>query len=377
MYGSTAKMPKLAPWKCRPCKRMIKGHQETCPVCYGHWTAVSETSTPVQDAGWTWHRWQEAQEYQEYPKKNRKGTGRGTGKDRSATNSQKPKANKEGKAKGKGDKGDGRKGDVSAPSTGLPSFPPPFVNQSYTPFSLPSTGPGGNAAFSPWNTEYRQDKVAEIGPQDSELLQAIRKSFPNQDQMPDEIRDAVLKTKAQVGKHLTSEMHRAAAASGKARKTVSQMQESQRNHRLRWMQHVAESIDSWKSQLSAFQVQQQQFQASIAQAMKDMHAARAQIESLNQQAAGAIEMPKEVNEMLLAEEEKEYQDANEIQMRSKMQELLQTCLNSTVKISTPAVASEEDDVASQARENKARTRSVSPVPEAMSVEKSAGVESGS
>lgn len=338
---------------------MVKGTMEFCPACFSHWTSVQVPPSGPADGGWTWQRWQD--ERPDQPSRRRE--------DRSNTLSQRPKKDKPfKKGKGKGDKNSSKKGDGDAGSSGkglpdLPSFPPPFANQGFTPFSAASVYASGNAASSPWMQGPAPSKPVESSNMDSELLVAIRKAYPDQSSMPDDIKEVVMKTNAQVGRQLTSEMHRAAAALGKARKALSQVQESQRAHRVRWSQHVAESIDSWKAQLTAFQCQQQNFQAQALQAQKDIQAARTTIQTLNQQAAGAVQVPQEVSELLEVTEPKDFQDPKDVQLRAKMQEILQSCVNFTVESTVPLPAAEtpmEDDTSIEKGKDHKRHRSASP-----------------
>lgn len=292
---------KPAPWKCGPCKRMVKGRESYCPACYGHWSVVQTT----ESGGWNWDKWQSASQQPKNPK---------VPKPRRPSRSQSAHAGKESNAQGSGE---------GLPE--IPGFPPAFKQTGPSPFSLPATSySGANAAFSPWNVQERPpERPSEAAGVNSELLTALRKAFPKQEDMPEELREVMNRTHANVGKQLTVELHRAAAMLGKARKSWAQIQESQRVHKARWMQHVAESIDSWRAQIQAYKVQQDNYQTSLSQAQKEIEAARATIQRLNQEAAGALCMPKEVSDMMEASPSIQPPDQNDLKMRAMMQAQLQ------------------------------------------------------
>lgn len=308
---------------------MVKGSEEYCPACYGYWSEVQVPAT--SSGGWNWDRWNS-----DPPRKPKK-------KDKKPSRSEKARQ-RDGGAEG-------------SAVFDLPNFPPPFKSQGQSPFTIPTTYAGANAASSPWQSGDRpQDQP---GPSNTELVQAIMKAFPNQSQMPEELREVMGKTNAAVGRQLTSEMHKAAAMMGKARKTIQQVQESQRAHRLKWMQHVAESIDSWKAQLTAFETQQAQYRASIQQAESDIAAARDTIQKLNQEAAGNFHMPKEVDDMLRFGEESSTLDPGDGHLRVKLQAILQSCLEvSGEKI--PEKPAEDDLQEKVAQPAPKRHRSTSP-----------------
>lgn len=292
--------PKPAPWKCGPCKRMVKGIDEFCPMCYGHWATVQEQAGQG-GGGWNWDRWNAQQTRAPNPPKPPK--------------PKRPSRSQSEKQKGK----DASKG-TGAEGLELPAFPQPFQNLGPSPFGGASSSyAGANVASSPWMPADRP----ETSMANAELLSAIRKAFPKQEDMPDHLREVMNRTSASVGRHLTTELHRAAATLGKARKTMTQVIEAQRVHKARWMQHVSESIDSWRAQLQAFKAQQTQFQASLSQAQKDVESARATIQRLNQEAAGTLAMPQEVSDLLETTPTCLPPNPEEAKLRAQMQEQLQ------------------------------------------------------
>lgn len=155
----------------------------------------------------------------------------------------------------------------------FPSMPQsPFVSNS--PYTVATTAP-------PWSVE----KPAEQPSVNQELIQAVRKAFPDPAGLPPELKDILDKTESSEMKKITTDLHKSTAALGRARKQLQELQEAKSQHRANWVQHLNASLDAWQKQTEAFDKQQVQYSTLIQQATIELHAARNSIQQLNAKAA--------------------------------------------------------------------------------------------
>eukprot|EP00438_Fugacium_kawagutii_P028664 Skav214042 [mRNA] locus=scaffold2017:203385:213674:+ [translate_table: standard] len=332
-----AKENKPPPWKCRPCKRVVSGNDEACPLCWTHWTLCADANfvaprrpSQSQRPVWNWSQWDNQATPQ--PKDRPKTPRRREGKEQREV--QQPVQ--------------------PAPPPPAP-FPMPFDFANVMPAAGPSTAySGAHAASVPWNAPYQEPK--ETKESDQELLAILRKSFPDQGVLPEELREAMNRSSTSVSKSITADMHRATNSLGKARKALQQAQESQRLHRQQWLKHLEESTAAWNAQLKAYQVQQAQYEAMTQQARADFASARESIKKLNEEAAEMSLVKAEIaDEPTLGPEEK--LDAQEQAMRARLQDALQQCAQAVTPPSDiPCVdLEEEEDEEMEERRKRARS----------------------
>lgn len=117
-----------------------------------------------------------------------------------------------------------------------------------------------------------------------ELLAAVKSAFPDQSKMPTPIKEALERTAATSSKQLTSDLHKAAAAIGKARRAVQEVQEAKLKHRTMWASHLQEALIAWQQQIQAFNNQQTEYGQKLCKAQADLQAANDWLQGLNAQA---------------------------------------------------------------------------------------------
>ena len=289
------------PWRCAACKRLIKAATVYCPTCGGHWAQVQDQSylggqnaNPQQNnAGWSWERWSD------------KGstTRRRSPRQRSQSQTR--------RRKGKGGKGSDQLEGASL--TSFPSLPPsPFaVAGGVSSYAVP-------AQTLPW-PEKPSEQSANY-----ELLQAVKKAYPDPTVMPPELKEIVDKNESTETKRITSELHKATAALGRATRQLQELQETKSQHRSKWLQHLTASLEAWQSQTETYDKQQEQFNQLISQANQELHTARKSIQQLNAKAAkdqSLIVIQEDVPALLPAPAEASA-DSEEQKLREKMQEVM-------------------------------------------------------
>ena len=262
------------PWRCGPCKRMVRETQEYCPGCGGWWEAVCDFQftlnkrAPSSHQRQSWESWT-ASEWAPPQQRSRQ---------RSSSANRRAKGKSKGKDKGKGKDKSKEKGKESAQE----QAPSPFAMMptSGTPPALPAPFPS-----MPSSTSTPPMQLDTSGPS-FELAAAIRKAYPDVNHIPSEIREVLEKTDSLAGKQLTQELHRATTALGKAQRSVKELEDGREKHRLQWLSHVRDSLQMWEQQLQEYEVRQQQLSTAIVKAKSDTESAHHQIQVLNARAAG-------------------------------------------------------------------------------------------
>ena len=214
-----------------------------------------------------------------------------------------------------------------APGAGAPSFP----SLPVSPFT-PTGSYTAATSTTPWATE----KTGEQTSANQELIQAVRKAYPDPSGMPSELKDILDKTENLEMKKITSDLHKSTAALGRATRQLQELQESKMQHRQKWMLHLTASLEAWKSQMESYDKQQHQFNALIQQATTELHAARKSIQQLNAKAAHdkPLEtLPEESTVVATAVAAADGPvDAEEQALRAQMQALIA----GTAKLALPA-----------------------------------------
>lgn len=212
-----------SPWRCLPCKRLCKATAVHCPSCGKPWSKCYDKqyvrNNPV-DNSWSWTN---------------------TAAREASPRSRRARSTSERSRKGKGKGKKQAKGDT--PALQGYSLPVPPA----APW-MPEVG-HGEAAFSSSNVQMM----------DSELLAAIKRSYPDASQMPSEIKAMVEKSQGMVNKQTTRDLHLATTQLGKAKKCLDELTESRGAHRQAWMKYLKECTDSLTQQQEKFNDQEKQF----------------------------------------------------------------------------------------------------------------------
>ena len=261
------------PWRCVPCRRLVKAKQQFCPNCGSWWEDVFDkdyqpsTQRQVKDQSWTWNSWQEnpqrrprtpARKQSRSTSANRKGKGGEKGKD---------KGKEKGKEKGK-DKSQEQVSPFVNAALMVPLAPTPFPTMQSSATStmhMADAAPGGS--------------TSQPG---AELIAAIKKAFPDASSLPVEIREALDKTEVAV----TKDLHRATSALGRAQKSLRELEEAKEKHRNQWLSHLKDALQSWHQQMQSYEDQQEAFNTAIIKAKTDLNQSHRSIQVLNAKAAG-------------------------------------------------------------------------------------------
>ena len=314
-------------WRCETCRIMNKKLADYCQKCGGFWQHCHDSG----DQSWAWTAQSETR--QSRPRsssaRRRTKTGKGGGKNQE-------------KGKGAGNKG----------QDGKPA-PSPFAAAAY---SQPPT-PG-----VPWPLmdfdQYQQTSSAsttsnqQVANQSTqELVNALKKAFPESATMPQPLRDALGRAELQGTRQITKDLHAATSALGRAKRAHIEAHEARKQLKQGWMKHLQESIQAWESQLDTYRANLAKLQDAEAKALQEVSVAKRTIQQLNSQSEGAV-----MDETAPVEETTELlQDKEEEKLRQQLQDTMRSCL-STVGISKADILEISDDDGKEGNDGKKRPR---------------------
>lgn len=191
---------------------------------------------------------------------------------------------------------------------------------------------------------------------DSELLAAIKRSFPDVSQMPSEIKAMVEKSQGLANRQTIRELHLATTQLGKAKKCLDELTESRGSHRQAWMKYLKECTESLARQQEKFNEQEKQFTELMDKAKSEIKSARETIQTLSANAeTPQIEAAPAPSPEAAAEELKGLQQQAEILMQRSSQALKDI---KEEKVEMVDLSMEEDDEFEQ--QPLKRPRSVDP-----------------
>lgn len=178
-------------------------------------------------------------------------------------------------------------------------FPPPFQALAPSPFPFP----GDQSACQmqpPWNAQESQNVPAasSMSEENRELIAAVKQAWPDATKAPPGI---VL-----TSKQLTADLHKAAAAIGKARRNLQELQNTSIRHRRMWTKHLQEALSSWQQQIQSYNAQQADFASKLTKAKADLQVANGWLQELNVKAKDLdvtpLEQDVEVGEIAVPSE---------------------------------------------------------------------------
>ena len=328
---STMSNQDKAPWRCGPCRRMVKATQSYCPACGSWWESVID-HTYVQprkeqwDQSWTWNSWEEAAA---------KGTPRGAGRKPSRVrSSSERRRTQKGKGKGKGSKVGGKGADMpkehTKPHYSLPLAPQPWIADGEVPAAV--TAPS----------------IAQAVNSSSEVITALRKLYPDPAQMPSDLRTAVERTEAQTSRQVTRDLHTATSQLGRAKKSLAEAKEARGQHRKAWFAFLAECATTWREQQKAYVDHEQVLKSQEEKARLEIVTITNQIQQLTSKNVtdSGLDLANSSSPPSLPPEAAEVveEDLEEKQLRLSAQNALKECLG-TVKEENEAILvdSEEEE----------------------------------
>ena len=249
------------PWRCG-CGRLNGKRHEYCPDCRGHWTHGQRHSNEPKSP----RRNGDASQWEDWSYWNKRTKPKGRGKDRSESARRRTK----GKGNGRTSKG---QGDQDQPAMkGGPQIPPWPSLDAATTTSSQAPIPPAQTAVSAANAEW---------------LTAIKKSYPDMTQAPEEIQRAVEKAEKTSSKALSKDLNKASHQVGKIARQLANIKEARSGHRQSWLKHLRDSVESWQKQLKMFKDQQKDYGDQMSKAQQELTTARRHLQNLNKQAAAS------------------------------------------------------------------------------------------
>lgn len=314
------------PWKCS-CGRINKKWAMTCAVCWGSWTDGTRhpTRPKNQDAhDWNTYAWEDNASWA-----SSRSTSRSSTKYRQDGDSQlsHQKPIKKGKGKGllKGKKG---------PSKGMPQ-----VQGSQTEQISPFQQGDGFAPWTPMDvSQFGSISVPPVSPfahqmpassnsEKQELLDHLRKAYPDPASMPEETKQLIAKTEQETGRMGIKSLHQATKHLGKVKKHLGEVADQRRAHRSLWMAHLSSGIKLWERQLEDYRKHQATLTELAGKARSEISATSRIIQQLSSATAGGSQAPPPLQAE--AEEVPEDQvDKEEETLRKQLQGILQNCASS-------------------------------------------------
>ena len=337
------------PWRCAPCRRLVKASQLYCPSCGGWWEETVDPHYVHQDR--TAQRWESSWQWtdgaREAPRSPRKRSSSVRGRSNRQT---------QGKDRSKGSKGGGKQDAKGKDAKGAPS---PFGPASYlqsgsaTPWPLmdfsPFQPPAAGSQLTTSTTSGATTAATTAGAQ--ELVQALKKAYQDVSTMPSNVREVLEKVEASDARQVTKDLHAATTALGKARKSHQEAAESKRLLRTSWLKHLEESAKAWEAQLEHFRKHMASLQDQEARALQAVAVAQKTIQQLNAQGG-----KDQVQDEQLAPEtmDSAAMDVEEETLRKRVQQTMKTCLGA-LGVEVQEISDEEKDKDGENPSKRARS----------------------
>lgn len=271
-------MEKIEPWKCLPCKRVCSGYHLFCGKCGQSWKVCADpnfvppkraqrsvqwtynsTGSQWDDGTWTDAQWVQSPRRRQSPRQRSRKKSKGDHMD-----------------KGKGH----AKGFEDKPSFGPPALPsmsaqPPWMvtstPQQLTSPSLPSMG----------LQETREDR--EKDRQMRTLVAALRR---HKDELPQDVQSVMKDINTRTGQDETKILHAAVSQHGRARKELEAAQMARLHLHSSWRNFLSKSVDQWKTYTAQFMEQEKAVSERVAAAQENLIAAKENLATCKS-AAGA------------------------------------------------------------------------------------------
>lgn len=111
--------------------------------------------------------------------------------------------------------------------------------------------------------------------------------------MPEALREILERNEQERDKMHIKALHAATTSLGKAKRTLAEVADARRSHRVAWMKHLNESIQIWEKQLADFRKQQAVFQEQAMTATEEASRAKRTIHNLNTGGKGDVPVSDE------------------------------------------------------------------------------------
>ena len=218
----------------------------------------------------------------------------------------------------------------------------------------------------PWKPDHQPAQEAPsastvVANAQAELMRELREAYPDEQEMPPNVRKVVEKHDPLSGKNLTAAVNKATKNLDKARDSLRKLQDAKNKHRTQWMHHMKALMETLEKQVAAFDKQQEGYEQKIYTTQREVHAARKDLTQLTVQAA-ANPHP----EIPVANEDDDIKseiagDPEEDGIRTQVYELLSKCLRKADKAAVVVdVPSEEEQMDTSTERHTKRPRSLEP-----------------
>ena len=176
---------------------------------------------------------------------------------------------------------------------------------------------------------------------DPETLAVLKSSYPDLATAPVKIRELIEKADKAALQIWEDDISTATEKLKKSRKTLNNILEAKEKHRQSWLSHLEKSATEWRGMLTAYTKQQDHFNGLIGKTKEDMKAANQIIAAMNQKADMALN--QDVKEEEAKESLDHAKDKHEVEMRERVQSLLQQCIDLTTEEDAIEVEEETEE----------------------------------
>ena len=189
---------------------------------------------------------------------------------------------------------------------------------------------------------------------DPETLSVLKSSYPDISAAPPAIRDMVEKAEKAALRLWETDLSQATESLKESRLILANIRDAKENHRRAWLGHLEKSATEWKAMADAYVKQQKHFDSLIADTKKNMKSAGQTVTAMNKKANQA--MATDANEEEQAKAADQTKDNKEIELRERVQALLQQSIDLCSQDEPIDVDLEDEDAAPP----KKRGRSAEP-----------------
>ena len=355
------------PWWCKRCYRLNKKTHDKCPNCSAHWSTGERHNTEPkalknysEDWNQDWANWREGGDTTQRWSSRSPSRSR-FGQQDMGQSVKSPRQRNQGKgAQGKGAQGKGKASGKEAVSDQQSPFATsmPLAYEPWAQIDSSTFVPTSAAASSPF-------QLASIDGGIQEMASALRKAYPDANKRPDDVQSMLDKADKEASRLGLKNLHQAAKHLDRSKKQLKEVVEQKKIHRQTWIKHLTESIQVWEKQLKDFKRHQEMLTGLANKARTEISSTSRAIQALGAAGTGSAlpaNLSAEPAEVVDTPEEQADKDAEEEDLRIKMQKVLRACASSLgstaegtpIEIDSDAEMEEEKPPPKRIRSNEPR-----------------------
>ena len=215
-------------------------------------------------------------------------------------------------------------------------------------------------AVTPPPSPFASQMPASTTNEKQEMVEHLRKAYPDPAKMPEETRLFIERTEQESGRAGIKNLHQATKYLGKVKKHLEDVTDQRRAHRSSWMAHLSTGIKMWEKQLEDFRRHQAMLTEQAGKARSEITATNRIIQQLSNATAGGPAMPQPTIPAEMDEIPEDPADKEEEILRKQLQSVLQSCASSLGLDAEAKVTEIQDDDKTEEEQRSKRPRSLEP-----------------